>query len=115
MGGINKAARGEQKVLGVIWDMGLDDFVIDVKSVISAADQIEPTKHNVISLVSRIYDPLGLISPVIVRFKVLFQELCQAKLDWDEPFTESLKERWKLLLAGLQTFGALRVPRLYTQ
>ena len=64
-------------------------------------------------MVSRIYDPLGLISPVIVQFKVLFQKFCQAKLDWDGPFTESLKERWKLLLAGLQRVGALKVSRLY--
>ena len=85
-----------------------------MKSIISAAAQIEPTKRNVISLVSRTYDPLGLISPVIVQFKVLSQKLCQAKLDWDEPFTEYLKERWKLLLAGLQRVGALKVSRLYT-
>lgn len=65
MGGVNKAARGEQKVLGVISDVGLDEFVLDVMSI-SAAAQIEPTKRNVISLVSRIYDPLGLISPVVV-------------------------------------------------
>ena len=64
MGGVNKAARGEQKVLGVISDVGLDEFVLDVMSI-SAAAQIEPTKRNVISLVSRIYDPLGLISPVV--------------------------------------------------
>ena len=57
-----------------------------MKSIISAAAQIEPSKRNVISLVSRIYDPLGLISPVIVQFKVLFQKLCQAKLDWDGIF-----------------------------
>ena len=65
MSGVNKAARGEQKVLGVISDVGLDEFVLDVMSI-SAAAQIEPTKRNVISLVSRIYDPLGLISPVVV-------------------------------------------------
>ena len=65
MGGVNKAAKGEQKVLGVISDVGLDEFVLDVMSI-SAAAQIEPTKRNVISLVSRIYDPLGLISPVVV-------------------------------------------------
>ena len=36
-------------------------------------------KRNVITTASKIYDPLGMISPVTVQFKILFQELRKDK------------------------------------
>lgn len=35
-----------------------------------------------ISLATRFYDPLGVISSVKVRFTQLFQKLCEKQLDW---------------------------------
>ena len=34
----------------------------------------EPTKRNAVSLATRFFDPLGIISPITVRFKLLFQQ-----------------------------------------
>ena len=63
---------------------------------------MEPTKRNIISLVSKIFDPLGILSPVIIPFKVFFQELCQSKVTWDEVLGEDLQKKWKDLLNGLK-------------
>ena len=40
------------------------------------------------------YDPLGMISSITVQFKILFQELCKDKKDWDEPLEGSCKSAW---------------------
>jgi len=48
-------------------------------------------KRKVISTASKMYDPLGMISPITVQFKILFQELCKDKKDWDEPLEGSCK------------------------
>ena len=56
---------------------------------------------------------MGLISPVVVNFKILFQELCQARLEWDEPLSESMRERWEKLLNGLRIENPLRIPRCF--
>ena len=78
------------------------------------AEKIEATKRNIISIVSKIYDdPMGLISPVVVNFKILFQELCQARLKWDELLSESMRERWEILLNGLRVEKPLRIPRCF--
>ena len=56
-----------------------------------------------ISHLGGLYDPLGIVSPVTIGFKILFQELCQAKLDCDEPLVESLRDKWNVLLKGLNS------------
>ena len=53
-----------------------------------------PIKRNIVSLVGRFYDPLVILSPVVVRFKMFVQELCVAKLDWDQPLSADLLGRW---------------------
>ena len=103
---------GEQKVLGVVWDVDSDEFVVEVEPIFKEAMHIEPTKRNVVSVVSKIYDPIGLIAPVVINFK-LFQELCQLKLLWDEPLSDPLKERWKKLALGLWVKNMLKIPRCY--
>ena len=113
LGGVNKALKGEQKVLGVIWDIERDEFVVNVESILEEALKTEPTKRNIIRIVSKIYDPMGLISPVIIQFKIFFQELCQSKISWDEPLTEVLRERWKRLLSGLRVKDSIRAPRRF--
>lgn len=97
-------------MLEVTWCRASDELVVDLSHILAVAEDMEPTKRGVISLVSKIYDPLGLISPVVIRFKILFQELCSSKLAWDEPSSDALRERWRVLLDGLHS-ETLRIPR----
>ena len=50
------------------------------------------------------------MSPVVISFKILFQELCRCKVEWDEALPEALRSKWELLLEGLRA-AHLRVPR----
>ena len=44
---------------------------------------------------ARLYDPLGLIGPVIVMAKCFLQVLWEKKVDWDEPLEEEREEEEK--------------------
>ena len=99
-----------QKVLGMNWNIFTNNFVIDLASIWQEASKIRPTKRNVIRLVSKIYDPLGLISPVTSTFGILFQELCKCKLHWDEELPKHLRNRWELLIKGFK-IEPLNIPR----
>ena len=59
------------------------------------------------------YDPLGMISPITVQFKILFQELCKDKKDWDEPLEGSCKSIWQTLVTQLQCVKPLTLPRCH--
>ncbi|XP_033126819.1 uncharacterized protein LOC117124630 [Anneissia japonica] len=55
------------------------------------------------SKINSVYDPLGLVTPVTVRAKILLRRLWGLKLDWDEPISEKEKVEWKRLFEDLST------------
>ena len=75
--------------------------MVGLTEIASATQAIDSTKRNIIGLVGRFYDPLGILSSVVVRFKMFFQEFCKAQLDWDQPLTDSLLGRRNSLKSSL--------------
>ncbi|KAL7731803.1 hypothetical protein ACLKA6_016736 [Drosophila palustris] len=65
--------------------------------------QADSTKRQVLSLVARIFDPLGLIAPVVVQFKILFQDLWLLDLDWDTQLPPKLADWWHKCCTDLNT------------
>ena len=102
-----------RQVLGIDWDIKNDQLLFDVSEVACLMKEMDPTKRNVISLATRFYDPLGVISPVTVRFKQLFQKLCEKQVEWDEPLTRELLTEWESLTSDLQQFAPIMIPRCY--
>ena len=101
----------ERQVLGVRWNVTADRLVFDVSDICSLMKDTRPTKRNAVSLATRFFDPLGVISPITVRFKLLFQRLCESKADWDEPLTGTLLAEWKSLSSDLERCEPILIPR----
>lgn len=104
---------GKQRILGTLWNFHKDNLMFDLTEIASLARKVEPTRRSVISTVSKFYDPLGVISPIVVQFKILFQELCKEKRDWDDPLEGSCKSSWQRLVAQLQDSKPIILPRCY--
>ena len=81
---------GECKILGVLWNPSSDHLVFDFSELAQEATTLQPTKRNLVSLIGKFYDPLGILSPITIKFKILLQRLCRDKLEWDEPLPEDL-------------------------
>ncbi|XP_065667804.1 uncharacterized protein LOC136088076 [Hydra vulgaris] len=71
------------KVLGFSWDKQKDILIFYFKDLMKMAVDI-PKKKEVLKFVASIYDPLGLINPVVVKLKVLFQNLSVSKMSWED-------------------------------
>ena len=65
------------------------------------------------STVSKFYDPLGILSPVIIKTKLLLQEICLTRTGWDEALSEDLVKKWRTLVEELKTSEDIRVSRHY--
>lgn len=54
------------------------------------------------SLLVRFYDPLGLLSPIVIHWKVFLQVMCGMKMGWDQPLSGELLQKWHQLVSSLQ-------------
>ncbi|XP_011339965.1 uncharacterized protein LOC105280839 [Ooceraea biroi] len=79
------------KTLGVLWNQKEDSLQYQEKE--SKFDQV--TKHTVISEIAQIYDPLGLLGPIIIVAKGIIQQLWTLNLQWDESLPQELYSKWK--------------------
>ena len=68
-----ETAKGEDehKTLGVIWDHREDTLIMRLSTLCDRALKLPATKRNILSINASIYDPLGLISPVLISRKIL--------------------------------------------
>ena len=58
------------------------------------------TKRSVLSQLAKIYDPLGLVSPMTLQGKNHFRGICEARLPWDGELPETTTRRWEDWRAG---------------
>ncbi|XP_046145484.1 uncharacterized protein LOC123988783 [Osmia bicornis bicornis] len=97
-----------RKLLGIYWD-SIEDTIM---YVIKPFDKDErPTKRSILSQIAHLFDPLGLLGPVIILAKLIMQELWKANLNWDESIPQSLHKKWTNLKEALPTLSQFKVVR----
>ena len=100
-----------QKVLGLAWNCETDMLSFDLTIVSRRAVNAPSTKRTMLSLLACLYDPLGYYCPVTVSMKILFQQLCCAKLDWDDELSGEAKTKWENWVDGLNRAREINIPR----
>ena len=48
------------------------------------------------------YDPLGLVSPVVLQSILIYQSLCKEKINWDTIVPESIRNVWDKFVETLR-------------
>ena len=105
--------ENEHKTLRVIWNHREDTLIMRLSTFFDRALNLTATKRNVLRITASIYDPLGLISPVLVLMTILLQELCRVKKGWDEPLEEKTMRQWNNWITDLQGVQDIAVPCCY--
>ncbi|XP_057292560.1 uncharacterized protein LOC130621273 [Hydractinia symbiolongicarpus] len=96
---IEDPAPPDEKILGITWDTANDEMEIDLsRQKQLAQSDVLLTKRNILKIIASIYDPVGLVSPLVVPFKVFFQKLCTTVNDWDTEVSGELKDEWNSLI-----------------
>ena len=102
------------KVLGLNWNTKTDTLSLSLTKLIKETNSIDKiSKRSVLSLSSKLYDPMGFVEPVTVKAKIMMQELWKHNLTWDKELPDSFKENWVRWLNELQDLTPLEIPRQY--
>ena len=98
-------------VLGIQWSPDIDAFLFQRDVLFSSVSTI--TKRSVLSVIARVFDPCGWLSPLIMSAKHLFQLLWTRNLDWDSPVDHQFQERWDKFIKSLPVLSKLIIPRAF--
>jgi hypothetical protein len=96
------------KTLGIRWDAGDDEFLFDYSS---PTDDFHYTKRNVLKKTASLFDPLGFLSPFIIKAKLYLQQAWLEALDWDDELPDKLKKEWENWFNELHLLQEIKIPR----
>ncbi|GBM92664.1 hypothetical protein AVEN_160709-1, partial [Araneus ventricosus] len=95
------------KTLGMAWKSNEDQFIFKV----SVKEQIVYTKRDVLSTIAKLFDPLGLLGPVICKAKIFLQRLWLEKVNWDDPLPEQFASDWYRFVCNLKEIEKIKIDR----
>ncbi|XP_055589242.1 uncharacterized protein LOC129741527 [Uranotaenia lowii] len=100
--------------LGLVWETVTD--LLRFRVQLPSPDPVL-TKRKIMSYIAQIFDPLGLVGPIITVAKLIMQSLWALKTEgdnayeWDRPLPESLQATWRQFHSTLSIISKIRVPR----
>ncbi|XP_055714933.1 uncharacterized protein LOC129809150, partial [Phlebotomus papatasi] len=94
--------------LGLTWNPTTDSFHFE--SPLGSPDEVK-TKRNMASAIAKLFDPIGLIGPVIIEAKVMLQNLHKLKKGWDDPIDDEFKSEWRKFVQGMLELCHFQIPR----
>ena len=80
---------------------------------VSIQSKYDLTKRGVLGDISKTFDVLGWITPVVLPMKLLMQELWNPNLGWDSPLPDALRIRHKEWREELGQLAGWGLPRCY--
>ena len=98
----------ETKLLGLPWDKENDTLRIKFPQIETA----KQTKRGVLSTLAKVYDPLGLVSPMTLSGKLIFRDISDEKLAWDTELPDPQQAAWNKWYTNLPE--SVTFPRTIT-
>lgn len=108
---LKKVGEGvvEVKTLGVWWDLEEDTMTYKIEK----DDSLIDTKVQLLSKAAKIYDPLGFLTPVLLRVRKLIQKMWKEteKMNWKEKLPSEIQTEFNNYKKEIKGLNNLRVPR----
>ncbi|XP_060570805.1 uncharacterized protein LOC132729079 [Ruditapes philippinarum] len=98
------------KVLGHTWDTKNDTLTLNESSV--SSDESILTKRIILKQIASVFDPLGLLCPVVLEGKILLQSIWKKKYDWDDLIEDDdICEIWSTVKSDIKSISDFKIPR----
>lgn len=107
----SKTICGESgtSLLGLNWEPTSDVFRPKMNGISWNIEIV--SKKTILAEISKVFDPIGLMSPVTVKGKLLMQSLWKSKIDWDVPVSGKIRAEFQKYIENLQKLQCFALPR----
>ncbi|XP_077986122.1 uncharacterized protein LOC144440610 [Glandiceps talaboti] len=79
-----------EQALGTKWNV-----VSDTLGFSNRIKEKPATRRGILGVVSSVYDPLGMAAPALLPPKIMLQDLCKSKYDWDDEIPAKYQRQWE--------------------
>ena len=69
------------------------------------------TKRGILSAVNSIFNPLGFLTPFILKVKLLIQLMWRKNLEWDDEVSQDTAKAWNKWLDGIKEITEVQIDR----
>lgn len=90
---LNPTDLSPVKVLGIPWNTSSDTLTMKLDAIVCDVRK-GMTKRSLLSAVSSIFDPLGILSPTVLALKLLFRRICTSNIEWNQTLPENVERDW---------------------
>jgi hypothetical protein len=101
---------GLVSILGLKWDPNRDEISVAERRFDDEKVGLL-SKRKVVSEMSSIFDPLGLLGPMVVPAKSFANTLWVESKSWDEPLNDEQKKKWNEIRMSLQRVHEIKFSR----
>ena len=99
-------------VLGLKWDHTKDTLVVSRGTSCDCSKAV--TQRLVLSLVSKVFDPIGLVAPFTVTARLLLKNVWRLHdQSWDKKLPNEMIDQFSSWSSELPTLALLTIPRCY--
>lgn len=99
-----------RKTLGLQWNSSSDTFAFAYRT--DCDTKTKPlTKRQLLSDIAKIYDPMGWITPITIKAKILFQKTWSLTISWDDELPEVISNDWLQIREDLGLIPKFAIPR----
>ncbi|XP_047992723.1 uncharacterized protein LOC125231325 [Leguminivora glycinivorella] len=116
-GGVNLDFNVNVKILGLRWNPCEDTFGFNLNLTKLPTEIIDhtrkPTKREALKVVMSVFDPLGLLTPIVIQGKILLQQIWRSGIGWDQDVQDDDHLIWKRWIGRLINVCTCKVPRHY--
>ena len=101
------------------WNFNSDELIIIRYNIKKDSLNLAPflldeanTKHQVLSKISKVYDPLNFTLPVTIRGRVLMRKVWKLNINWDQKVPKEISDEMKVISKDFEMLIELSFSRI---
>lgn len=105
--------EADQTVLGIHWNTKNRNIRIKKPNIPNEVEIV--TKRKALQEMASVFDPLGWVSPIVLKAKLYIRKIWLNDYTWDKQLPKDLTREWNSIRQNLRSIDEINLPRAYAE